>query len=167
MRRMLTMADREELSRGLAEGLELEEIAVRIGRAPLVVSGEVRRHGGRRDYQAALAEEVAARSRARPKIRKVGKVSRVPGLRALVAGLLRRGWSPASIAGRLPIDDAQDEALRVSHEAIYSWVYAQRVGVLARELIALRTRAYPPGAAQRDHPRAPDQRAALDRGAPR
>ena len=136
MRRMLMMADREELSRGLAEGLELKEIAVGIGRVPSVVSREVRRHGGRRDYRAQLAEGVAAQSRARPKVRKVDRVS---GLRALVAGLLRRGWSPASIAGRLPIDDAQDEALRVSHEAISSWVYAQPVGVLARELIAVRT----------------------------
>ena len=136
MRRMLRMLDREELSRGLAEGLELKEIAVRIGRAPSVVSREVRRHGGRRDYRAQLAERVAAQSRARPKVR---KVDRVPGLRALVAGLLRRGWSPASIAGRLPIDYAQDEALRVSHEAIYSWVYSQPVVALARQLIALRT----------------------------
>ena len=163
MRRMLTMADREELFRGLAEGLELKEIAVRVGRAPSVVCREVRRHGGRRDYRAALAERVAARSRARPKVR---KVDRAPGLRALVAGLLRTGWSPPSVAGRSPIDDAQDEALRVSHEAICSWVYAQPVGVLARELIALRTgrtrRAQRP-----HHRRAPDQRAALDRGAPR
>ncbi|MDP9375171.1 MAG: helix-turn-helix domain-containing protein, partial [Chloroflexota bacterium] len=46
VRRMLTMVDREEISRGLAEGLELREIAARIGRNPSVVSREVRRHGG-------------------------------------------------------------------------------------------------------------------------
>ncbi|MDP9410353.1 MAG: IS30 family transposase [Actinomycetota bacterium] len=120
----------------MAEGLELREIAARIGRNPSVVSREVRRHGGSQAYRAQLAEQRAGRSRARPKVH---KVDRVPGLRALVAGLLRRGWSPASIAGRLPIDHGQDHALRMSHEAIYTWVYAQPVGALARELIALRT----------------------------
>ena len=50
-----------------------------------------------------------------------------------------QGWSPASIAGRLPTEYAADESCRVSHEAIYQWVYAQPVSTLARELISLRT----------------------------
>ena len=50
-----------------------------------------------------------------------------------------QGWSPASIAGRLPVEYAADESCRVSHEAIYQWVYAQPVSTLARELISLRT----------------------------
>ena len=33
----------------------------------------------------------------------------------------------------------RDRACRVSHEAIYQWVYAQPVSTLARELITLRT----------------------------
>jgi IS30 family transposase len=57
----------------------------------------------------------------------------------VVAGLLRQGWSPASIAGRLPIDYRVDQACRVSHEAIYQWIYATPVSALARELIRLRT----------------------------
>ena len=38
MRNMLTLADREEISRGLAEGLEYKEIARLIDRNPSVVS---------------------------------------------------------------------------------------------------------------------------------
>jgi IS30 family transposase len=57
----------------------------------------------------------------------------------VVCRQLRGGWSPASIAGRLPIDYPGDQACRVSHEAIYQWVYAQPVSMLARELISLRT----------------------------
>ena len=38
MRIMLTLMDREEISRGLAEDLLFAEIAVRIGRDPSVVS---------------------------------------------------------------------------------------------------------------------------------
>ena len=66
-------------------------------------------------------------------------VERSPRLRAVVCQQLRQGWSPASIAGRLPIEYAADESCRVSHEAIYQWVYAQPVSTLARELISLRT----------------------------
>jgi len=56
-----------------------------------------------------------------------------------VRALLKQGWSPASIAGRLPIDYPGDHACRVSHEAIYQWIYAQPVATLARELLQLRT----------------------------
>src|SRR5215217_5150247 len=117
VRKMLMLSDREEISRGLAEDLEFREIALRIGRDPSVVSREVGRHGGRADYRAAAAEEVARLARERPK--KLA-VDRCPRLRAVVVGLLRAGWSPASIAGRLPADYPHDQACRVSHEAIYA-----------------------------------------------
>jgi transposase, IS30 family len=136
VRKMLTLLDREEISRGLAEGLEFKQIAARIGRDPSVISREVGRHGGRAGYRAAAADEVAAAARTRPK--KLA-VERSPRLRAIVSHLLRKGWSPASIAGRLPIDYPDDQACRVSHEGIYQWIYAQPVATLARELIGLRT----------------------------
>lgn len=136
MRTMLTMIDREEISRGLAEGLEYKEIAGRIGRNPSIVSREVGRHGGRAGYRAACADEAARVGRERPK--KLA-VDRCPRLREVVTGLLRQGWSPASIAGRLPIDYPGDQACRVSHEAIYQWIYATPVSTLARELLKLRT----------------------------
>ena len=46
-RRPLSLLKREEISRGLAEGLEQKQIAERIGRCPSIVSREIRRHGGR------------------------------------------------------------------------------------------------------------------------
>jgi IS30 family transposase len=136
VRVMLTLVDREEISRGLAEGLPNKEIAVLIGRNPSVVSREIARHGGRAGYRAVAAEQAAQVDRRRPK---VYAVERSPRLRAVVTELLRTGWSPASIAGRLPRDYRDDQAVRVSHEAIYQWVYAQPVSTLARELIRLRT----------------------------
>jgi IS30 family transposase len=39
----------------------------------------------------------------------------------------------------LPVEYAADKSCRVSHEAIYQWVYAQPVSTLAKELIRLRT----------------------------
>jgi IS30 family transposase len=145
VRRMLTLADREEISRGLAESLEYKDIAVRIGRDPSIVSREVARHGGRDDYRATAAESGAATGRARPKAR---AVDTRPGLRAVVSRLLRSGWSPASIAGRLPTEYPDQHAWRVSHEAIYQWVYAQPVATLRAELIALRS-----GRTRRSRPR--------------
>ena len=55
MRIMLTLVDREEISRGLAEDLLFAEIAVRIGRDPSVVSRDVARHGGRAKRKVVLA----------------------------------------------------------------------------------------------------------------
>jgi IS30 family transposase len=133
---MLTLADREEISRGLAVGLEYKEIAVLIGRNSSVVSRDVARHGGRAGYRAVAADETAAAGRSRPKAYAVDRSLR---LRDVVMELLKVGWSPASIAGRLPRDYADDQAVRVSHEAIYQWMYAQPVSTLARELLRLRT----------------------------
>ena len=136
MRVMLMLSDREEISRGLAEGLQFKEIALRMGRDASVISRDVARHGGRSGYRAVAAQETACAARGRPK---VFAVERSVRLRAVVCRQLRNGWSPASIAGRLAIDYPQDQACRVSHEAIYAWVYAQPVSTLARELITLRT----------------------------
>ncbi len=95
------MADREEISRGLAEELLFVEIAARIGRDASVISREVTRHGGRGGYRAVDADEVAGAERARPKRL---AVERSPRLRAVVCRQLRAGWSPGSIAGRLASD---------------------------------------------------------------
>ena len=135
MRKMLMLVDREEISRGLAESLEYTEIGLRLGRDSSVISREVARHGGRERYRAAAAHAAACAGRERPKR---FAVERSPRLRAVVCRQLRAGWSPASIAGRLPTEYAADESCRVSHEAIYQWVYAQPVSTLARELISLR-----------------------------
>lgn len=47
-RRALSLAEREEVSRGLAAGRSLRAIAAQLGRAPSTVSREIRRNGGRR-----------------------------------------------------------------------------------------------------------------------
>ncbi len=49
----LSLSEREEISRGLAEGQSMREIASLIQRAPSTVSREVRRHCGRARYRAA------------------------------------------------------------------------------------------------------------------
>jgi transposase, IS30 family len=51
--RHLTLEDREEISRGLAAGHSLRQIADRLGRCPSTISREVNNNGGRARYRAA------------------------------------------------------------------------------------------------------------------
>lgn len=60
----LTLAEREEISQGLAGGLSLRAIATGMGRAPSTVCREVSANGGRSRYRALVAER-SARHRAR------------------------------------------------------------------------------------------------------
>jgi hypothetical protein len=55
----LSLAEREEISRGLAAGSSLRMIATGLGRAPSTVSREVLGNGGRSRYRAAVADRVA------------------------------------------------------------------------------------------------------------
>src|SRR5262245_52746074 len=48
----LTLAEREEISRGLVDGLSTRRIASQLGRAPSTVSRELSRHRGARHYRA-------------------------------------------------------------------------------------------------------------------
>jgi transposase, IS30 family len=51
-----------------------------------------------------------------------------------------KAWSPEQISARLRVDFPDDEAMRISHEAIYQALYVQGRGALRRELTAcLRT----------------------------
>jgi IS30 family transposase len=92
------MEDREDISRGLAKGLENKDIAASIGRDESVVSREIARHGGREAYRAWKAGAAARESRSRPKERKIDNDRE---LCERVTGGLRKGWSPEQIAGRL------------------------------------------------------------------
>jgi IS30 family transposase len=133
-RRMLTDADREEISRGIAEGLEGKVIAARIRWCPSVVSREITRHGGRPGYRAVVAQRAAAEQRRRLQSRKLDVC---PQLRTEVVTRLRAGHSPDQVAGRLRYEHPDQKARWVSHEAIYTWIYALPQGALARHGIVL------------------------------
>lgn len=94
--RALSLTEREEISRGLAEGVSLRAIAARSGRAPSTISREIARHGGRTRYRAARADERAWERARRPKL---CKLAASPRLRELVAAKLGLDWSPQQISG--------------------------------------------------------------------
>ena len=63
----LTLAEREEISRGLATARSIRQIAAKLGRAPSTVSREIPRHGGVHTYRAAEADTQAWAHTRRPK----------------------------------------------------------------------------------------------------
>jgi len=128
----LTLAEREEISRGLSAGHSLRTIAAALGRSPSTVSRELHRNGGRRRYRAHAADEAAWDRAQRPKPCKL--VLNRP-LAMTVARLLRQQWSPWQIAGRLKREYPHDESCRVSHETIYKTLFIQARGALKKDLV--------------------------------
>jgi transposase, IS30 family len=127
----LSLAEREEISRGLAVGESLRVIARGLGRTASTVSREVARNGGRGGYRACRADRAAVRNMHRPK---VAKLARCPRLRAVVEAKLELRWSPQQIAGWLSVEFPDDVEMRVSHETIYLSLFVQSRGALRKEL---------------------------------
>ena len=128
----LTLAEREDISRGIASGAPLREIARQLDRAASTVSREISRHGGRPVYRAHEADEHAWDSALRPKPCLLA-VNRK--LRDSVASKLILDWSPEQISGWLKIQYRDDESMRVSHETIYRSLFIQARGALKKELM--------------------------------
>jgi IS30 family transposase len=130
--RVLTLAEREDISRGIASGCSMRIIAQRLSRACSTVSREVARHGGRAQYRANEADQQAWESALRPKTCLLGTHTT---LREMVASKLIEDWSPEQISGWLKQQYPKNESLRVSHETIYRSLFIQARGALKKELI--------------------------------
>ena len=128
----LTLAERENISRGIACGSSIREIAKGLQRAVSTVSREVARHGGRPLYRATDADQQAWDSALRPKRCLLALHVK---LQEIVAGKLMLDWSPEQVCGWLKSEYPEDESMRVSHETIYRSLFIQARGVLKKELI--------------------------------
>jgi len=130
--RSLTLAEREEISRGVIVGQSLRTIAASLGRAPSTVSREINRNGGRQQYRANKAEQAAWDRVHRAK---TCKLAQNRALAFIVAEKLQLEWSPRQIAGWLKYTYPDDETYQVSHETIYKTLFIQARGALKKELI--------------------------------
>src|ERR1700742_4695568 len=128
----LSLAEREDISRGIASGSSIRAIASGLGRAASTVSREVRRHGGRSAYRAHDADKQAWGAGLRPKRCLLASNRK---LRKMVASKLVLDWSPEQISGWLKTQYPDDESMRVSHETIYRSLFIQARGVLKQELM--------------------------------
>jgi IS30 family transposase len=134
----LRLEEREEISRGIAVGRSLRQIAGSLGRAPSTVSREIRRNGGSQAYRANRADKRAWERALRPK---PCRLALNRELRWRVAQRLVLQWSPEQISGWLKREFPTDQDMQISHEAIYRSLFVQTRGVLKKELTAhLRTR---------------------------
>lgn len=132
--RRLSGREREEISRGLAAGERHTAIAHRLARNPGTISREIARHGGNRGYRADMAGRQAARAASSRKEGKRRLLQEVRLRTFIVAGLHKR-WSPRAIVLRLKKEYPDERAMRISHEAIYQYIYVLPRGSLKQELI--------------------------------
>ena len=138
----LTLAEREDISRGIASGSSIRVIAKGLERAASTVSREVARHGGRPQYRASEADQQAWGRLCGPR---PAFLLSTRSCRSIVASKLMLDWSPEQISGWLKTEYPNDESLRVSHETIYRSLFIQARGALKRELVG-------PSAVQAAHP---------------
>ena len=139
----LSFEDRLTIQHGCSQGLSARQIATLLGRHHSVVSREIARNGWeiidddgeKKVFYNARQAGLGAKARAhRPKVRKLDDN---PVLRAVVVECLARRWSPGRISVWLQYAFADDESMRISHEAIYSALYIQGKGSLRAELEAV------------------------------
>jgi IS30 family transposase len=83
-RRVLTLGEREDISRGIAGGCSLRVIAQRLRRVSSTVSREVGRHGGRAQYRASDADQRARQ------LARAGQYWRVDNVRSFDEFLKRK-----------------------------------------------------------------------------
>ena len=139
----LSFEDRLTIQHGCSQGLSARQIATLLGRHHSVISREIARNGWeiidddgeKKVFYNARQADLGAKARAcRPKVRKLDDN---PALRAVVVECLARRWSPGRISVWLQHAFADDESMRISHEAIYSALYIQGKGSLRAELEAV------------------------------
>ena len=135
--RRLTSREREEISRGLAAGISQVEIARILHRHPSTISREVKMGSGWRTRSEYRAFSAGRKATARASSRRLGKsrLAQEDRLRRYVFAGLSREWSPREIQERLKKEYPLDMSMRISHEAIYRYLYVLPRGSLKQTLI--------------------------------
>jgi len=132
--RRLSSAEREEVSRGLARGETLSAIARCLGRAPSTVSREINHNSGKSGYRAFSAGRRAIASSSSRR-RGKSRLAHEDYLRRYVIEKLRKRWSPREIVKRMREEYPMDMTMRISHEAVYRYIYVLPRGSLKQSLI--------------------------------
>ena len=140
----VSLDERVQIEKLVDQDNSVRQIARRLGRSPSTISREVERRSWRasntsaaytpyrpaglktgevtkKQYRATVAQDHANRAAARSHA--PWRMRHDP-LVAYVHERLRRGWTPGEIAGRLPLDHPGQAAMRVCHETLYAWIYA-------------------------------------------
>lgn len=116
----LTAEERLWIEFYLEHEMSSREIAVLLDRCHTSISREVRRNRSLSGYRGQTAHKRAESRRKKP--RHFRRQNHEP-LVAYVDKKLRKDWSPEQIVNRMRKDYPDDEAMRISVEAIYGWIY--------------------------------------------
>lgn len=146
----LTLSEREVIAHMLAAGNHQSQIAQQLGRDRSTISRELRRNkvGGVKTYFAVQADWLAGGRRRDAKERFAQHDRRVWDY---VIAKLAEEWSPEQIACRMRQTFADDARMRISHETIYAYIYADRRegGLLWKQLRRQHRRRRPRGSGRR------------------
>jgi len=114
----LSLDERCAIASLRADGQSIRRIAAHLHREASTVSRELKRNSGVQvGYRPGYADEQAWARRWRG-----SRLARQPILRQFVLDRLAMGWSPEQVSGRLAHDKS---SMRISHESIYRFIYAQ------------------------------------------
>lgn len=128
----LMLIEREEISRQLASGFSIREIANCLNRAPSTISREINHAASHpKYYRAIFAQQDSNKRRHKLKSRKLD--TNTP-LCKVVFCYLSKKWSPEQIAKRLILLYPNDMDMRISHESIYSYLYVLPRGELKHQI---------------------------------
>jgi IS30 family transposase len=127
----LSIEEREEISRGLANHHSIRSIALHLGRSASTISREVSRNGGLSKYRAMEADKSAWKRATRPKPCRLALNTE---LKDMVIKKLSEDWSPEQIANWLKLVYADNVNMHVSHETIYRSLFIQTRGLFRKEL---------------------------------
>lgn len=133
--RQLQPIERMRIEIWKSENVSAQEMGRRLGRSTSTITREVKRNTCQaNDYQAHGAQwrHSCRRTAAKPK----PKLHPDGVLWGVVCELLRWKWSPQEIAATLKRAYPQQSQHHVSHETIYTAIYAYPKGELRKELIA-------------------------------
>ena len=126
--------ERHAIALGLQQKQSIRAIARALGRSPSTISREIHRNAGGNGYVSRFAQQRCHKrrihSRSQPKLHRQGVLFRQ------VCEYLHLHWSPQQIAGHLNKLHPNDRLQRVSHESIYTCIYAQPRGELRKELVS-------------------------------
>jgi IS30 family transposase len=130
----LAIQERESISRGLAQKKTMRAIGKEINRSASTISREIMRNSGKSGYRAFSASQ---RAKTAASLRREGKskIAQRESLRRYVLEKLREEWSPGEISRRIKIEYSWDMDMRVSHEAIYQYIYVLPRGELKQTLV--------------------------------
>jgi IS30 family transposase len=131
----LSLAEREEISRGIYAYENSATIARRIGRPQSTIDREVAAFVTYRwCYHATSAQEESKKRRFFQRRKK--KLETNQKLREYVYDKLKTTqWSPEEIARRAKLEYPEDKTMSVSHETIYQHLYCLPRGALKKELM--------------------------------